>query len=114
MADTLSAAGAEFRRFLTATTSLDGSIATTYQPGAQVVVCDNTVSAAINSADTRVKVRRSPNSLAKLAQVHDALGIVHQVADISAICAPLGWSATGGMFARHSTLALPADRPGWS
>ena len=68
MADTLTAAGAEFRPFLTATTSLDGSIATTYQTGAQVVVCDNTLSAALHSADTRVKVRHSANSLAKLAQ----------------------------------------------
>ena len=81
MADTLNAAGVEFRPFLTATTSLDGSIATTYQTGAQVVVCDNTLSAALNTADTRVKVRHSANSLTKLAQVRDALGIVHQVAD---------------------------------
>ena len=36
MADTLSVAGVEFRPFLTATTSMDGSIATTYQIGAQV------------------------------------------------------------------------------
>jgi phage/plasmid-like protein (TIGR03299 family) len=81
MADTLTAAGVEFRPFLTATTSLDGSIATTYQTGAQVVVCDNTLSAALNAADTRVKVRHSRNSLDKLAEVRDALGIVHQVAD---------------------------------
>ncbi len=54
---------------------------TTYQTGAQVVVCDNTLSAALTTADSRVKVRHSPNSLAKLAQVRDALGIVHQVAD---------------------------------
>ena len=81
MADTLSAAGVEFRPFLTATTSLDGSIATTYQTGAQVVVCDNTLSAALHSADTRVKVRHSANSLARLAEVRDALVIVHQVAD---------------------------------
>jgi hypothetical protein len=57
----------EFRPFLTATTSLDGSIATTYQTGAQVVFCDNTLSTALNSADTRVKVRHSANSLTKLA-----------------------------------------------
>lgn len=81
MADTLESAGVEFRPFLTATTSLDGSIATTYQTGAQVVVCDNTLSAALDSADTRVKVRHSRNSLDKLTQVRDALGIVHQVAD---------------------------------
>lgn len=81
MADTLNAAGVEFRPFLTATTSLDGSIATTYQTGAQVVVCDNTLSAALDTADTTVKVRHSRNSLDKLAAVRDALGIVHQVAD---------------------------------
>jgi phage/plasmid-like protein (TIGR03299 family) len=81
MADTLTAAGVEFRPFLTATTSLDGSIATTYQTGAQVVVCDNTLSAALTNPGTRVKVRHSANSLTKLAQVRDALGIVHQVAD---------------------------------
>ena len=81
MPATLTAAGVEFRPFLTATTSLDGSIATTYQTGAQVVVCDNTLSAALNTADTRVKVRHSRNSLSKLSQVRDALGIVHQVAD---------------------------------
>jgi phage/plasmid-like protein (TIGR03299 family) len=45
------------------------------------VVCDNTLSAALNTADTRVKVRHSRNSLTKLAQVRDALEIVHQVAD---------------------------------
>lgn len=72
MADTLNAAGVEFRPFLTATTSLDGSIATTYQTGAQVVVCDNTLSAALTTADTRVKVRHSANSLDKLTQVRDA------------------------------------------
>jgi hypothetical protein len=45
------------------------------------VVCDNTLSAALNSADTRLRVRHSANSLTKLAQVRDALGIVHQVAE---------------------------------
>ena len=81
MEDTLNVAGVEFRPFLTATTSMDGSIATTYQVGSQVVVCDNTLSAALSTADTKVKVRHSRNSLDRLASVRDALGIVHQVAD---------------------------------
>jgi phage/plasmid-like protein (TIGR03299 family) len=82
MADTLSVAGVEFRPFLTATTSMDGSIATTYQTGAQVVVCDNTLSAALTSGDAaRIKVRHSRHSLNRLHTVRDALGIVHQVAD---------------------------------
>jgi len=47
------------------------------------VVCDNTLSAALNSSDAaRLKIRHSRNSLAKLGKVREALGIVHQVADI--------------------------------
>lgn len=56
MEETLSVAGVDFRPFLTATTSMDGSIATTYQTGAQVVVCDSALSAALSSADTTVKI----------------------------------------------------------
>jgi phage/plasmid-like protein (TIGR03299 family) len=82
MADTLTVAGVEFRPFLTATTSMDGSIATTYQTGAQVVVCDNTLSAALHSGDAaRIKIRHSRHSLNRLQTVRDALGIVHRVAD---------------------------------
>lgn len=113
MADTLNTAGVEFRPFLTATTSLDGSIATTYQTGAQVVVCDNTLSAALNTADTRVKVRHSRNSLDKLAQVRDALGIVHQVADqFSAQVEQLtNQTVTDAQWARFLTAYCSTDDP---
>lgn len=91
MEDTLSVEGVEFRPFLTAATSLDGSLATTYQTGSQVVVCDNTLSAALGERSARVKIRHSAHSLAKLADVRDALGIVHGVADsfsqaVKALC----------------------------
>lgn len=81
MEDTLHAAGVEFRPFLTAATSLDGSLATTYLTGAQVVVCDNTLSVALGAFDNRIKVKHSRHSLGKLADVRDALGIVHEVGD---------------------------------
>jgi hypothetical protein len=77
MADTLRG----WRRLsvLTATTSMHGSIATTYQTGAQVVVCDNTLSAALNSSNAaRIKVRHFRHSLNKLRTVRDALGIIHK------------------------------------
>jgi len=91
MEDTLSVEGVEFRPFLTAATSLDGSLATTYQVGSQVVVCDNTLSAALGERSDRIKIRHSARSLAKLATVRDALGIVHGVADsfsqaVQALC----------------------------
>jgi phage/plasmid-like protein (TIGR03299 family) len=82
MPETMEAAeGVLFRPFLTAATSLDGSLATTYLTGAQVVVCDNTLSAALGTADDKIKVRHSTNSLSKINDVRAGLGIVHQIAD---------------------------------
>lgn len=92
MEDTLSVEGVDFRPFLTAATSLDGSLATTYQVGAQVVVCDNTLSAAMGEHTERVKIRHSRHSLGRLSDVREALQIVHGVADsfstaVEALCA---------------------------
>lgn len=85
MEDTLEAEGVEFRPFLTAATSLDGSLATTYDYGVQVVVCDNTLSVALGTRNgQRFKVKHSRHSLGQLGNVRDALGIVHQVGDVFA------------------------------
>lgn len=74
--------GVTFRPFLSATTSLDGSLSSTYQTGAQLIVCDNTLSAALNEGNAkRLKIKHSRNSLGRIAEVRDALGIIHQVAD---------------------------------
>lgn len=83
MADTVSTPeGVDFRPFLTAATSVDGSLSTTYQTGAQVVVCDNTLSAAMGAKDgDRVKIRHSRNSLGRITEVREALSIVHGTAD---------------------------------
>ncbi len=81
MEETCTTEGVDFRPFLTAATSLDGSLATTYQVGSQVVVCDNTLSAALGEHTDRVKVRHSRHSLGRLSDVREALNIVHGVAD---------------------------------
>lgn len=73
---TQTVAGVEHRPFLTAATSMDGSLATTYGVGTQVVVCDNTLSVALGSFLSAVKVRHSSRSLGKLNDVRDALGLV--------------------------------------
>lgn len=70
-----------FRPFLTAATSLDGSLSTTYKTGAQVVVCDNTLSAALNGEGSAFKVKHSRNSLGRISEVRDALGIIYDLAD---------------------------------
>lgn len=75
-------AGVQFRPFITAATSLDGSLASTYNSGAQVVVCDNTLSAALGDKNAKqVKVKHSRNSVGKLADVRQALEVVHATGD---------------------------------
>lgn len=81
MEDTLNVQGVAFRPFVTAATSMDGSLATTYITGAQVTVCDNTLSAALGSADRVLKTRHSARSLGQLGAAREALGLVYEVAD---------------------------------
>lgn len=76
LTDTREAAeGVKHRPFITAATSCDGSLATTYLVGTQVVVCDNTLSVALKTAETRVKVRHSAHSLRQVGNVRNALGL---------------------------------------
>jgi phage/plasmid-like protein (TIGR03299 family) len=74
------AEGFGYRPFITAATSLDGSLATTYLAGSQAVVCDNTLAAAYADKSARVKIRHSLNSLSdnKVLDVRQALGLLEQ------------------------------------
>ena len=80
--DTLQAAGSvDFRPFLTAATSVDGSLSSTYVTGATAVVCDNTLSMALGSRNSQqVKIRHSRNSLGRVSEVRQALGILWEEA----------------------------------
>lgn len=74
--------GVPFRPFLLATTSLDGSLATTYGRAVTNTVCDNTMSIAMGEhGGQRVKIRHSSNSLGRVQSVKDALGIIHTASD---------------------------------
>ena len=79
--------GVAFRPFLTATTSLDGSLSTTYLAGNKLVCCDNTLSAALgDSGALRIKIKHSKYSLAKINTIQDALGLVQtQAEDFGAV-----------------------------
>lgn len=72
--------GVEFRPFITAATSFDGTLATIYKVGSTVVVCDNTMAAALmeKSADVRIKHTRYSNL--NPTMIRDTLGIVEQAA----------------------------------
>ena len=73
--------GVEFRPNLLATTSFDGSIATTFKRTVTDVVCDNTRESALAERGQTLKVRHSRNSRAQLGAARQALAVVHTIAD---------------------------------
>lgn len=80
--DTVKAAGGvEFRPNLLATTSFDGSIATTYKRTITDVVCDNTRSMALAEKSDTYRVKHTKYSGHKIDAARDALGIVYAAAD---------------------------------
>lgn len=81
LAETRTVADIEYRPWLTAATSADGSIATDYIRGNQLVVCDNTLSAALGSAAVHVKTKHTRRSLGRLVDAREALGIISEVGD---------------------------------
>ena len=82
MPDTLTTPeGVAFRPNLLATTSFDGSIATTYKRTVTDTVCDNTRELALSEAGQEVKVKHSRNSIAQLGPARQALALVHTLAD---------------------------------
>lgn len=73
--------GVQFRPNLLATTSFDGSIATTFKRTVTDVVCDNTREAALGEKGQVFKVRHSRNSQMQLAPAREALEMVHTIAE---------------------------------
>jgi phage/plasmid-like protein (TIGR03299 family) len=73
--------GVAFRPNLLATTSFDGSIATTYKRTVTDTVCDNTRELALSEAGQEFKVKHSRHSRLQLAPARQALEMVHALAD---------------------------------
>jgi phage/plasmid-like protein (TIGR03299 family) len=73
--------GVAFRPHLLATTSFDGSLATTYGRKVQLVVCDNTHAVAMGQRGQQIKIRHSRHSQLKLADARQTLALVHTIAD---------------------------------
>jgi len=73
--------GFDFRPNLLATTSFDGSIATTFKRTVTATVCDNTRDLALSETGQRYKVKHSRYSKAKLAPAREALAMVHTMAE---------------------------------
>lgn len=73
--------GIDFRPNLLATTSFDGSIATTYKRTVTATVCDNTRAVALSEQGQEFKVRHSRRSLGQLGAAREALAMVYSAAD---------------------------------
>src|SRR5664279_4644549 len=73
--------GVVFRPNLLATTSFDGSLATTFKRTITETVCDNTMSIALTEKGGQLKFRHSRNSTARIADARAALDIVYSAAD---------------------------------
>lgn len=73
--------GVVFRPNLLATTSFDGSIATTFKRTVTDVVCDNTRETALAEQGQTYKVKHSRHSHAQLGPAREALAVVHTLAE---------------------------------
>lgn len=84
--------GVSFRPFLCAATSLDGSLSSTFNRGNQVVVCDNTLAAALSDTQAlQVKVKHSRHSVGRITDLRGALELVVSAgedfaAEVKALC----------------------------
>ena len=74
-------AGFDFRPHLLATTSHNGTLATTFKRCITAVVCDNTLAGALSEDGSQFKTRHSKNSNGRVQSIRDALGIIHTMAE---------------------------------
>jgi phage/plasmid-like protein (TIGR03299 family) len=81
MPESMKVADVEFRPHLLATTSFNGSIATTYKRTVTVVVCDNTRAMALGENSEEYRIRHTAHSALRLADAREALSIVYQLGD---------------------------------
>ena len=75
------AGGVVFRPWLMATTSFDGSIATTYKRGFTKVVCDNTRALALSERGESYRIRHTRNSEVRVREARHALAVINEMAD---------------------------------
>lgn len=76
MPENMEVSGVKFRPHLLATTSLNGSIATTYKRTVTVVVCDNTRAMALSEDGQEYRIRHTANSKMRLSDAREALQVV--------------------------------------
>lgn len=104
--------GVEFRPFLLAATSFDGSLSTSYGRKCQLTVCDNTMQIALSEQGQSFKLRHSKYSHLRISDARVALEIVHSMADdfaaeVASLCAI---KVDAGHFKRVLDAILPIPK----
>lgn len=105
--------GLDFRPNLLATTSHDGSIATTFKRTVTATVCDNTRAMALAEKGQTYKVKHSRNSGLRLGQAREALAMLHTIAeDFTTEVAHLAATrVTAQTWSRFLNTAVPLTAP---
>ena len=75
------AAGVKFRPYLLGYSSFDGSLSTGYGDKITLVVCDNTLNAAIREQGNTYRLRHTRHSMLRIAEAREALEIVFKLED---------------------------------
>jgi phage/plasmid-like protein (TIGR03299 family) len=106
--------GVTFRPNLLATTSFDGSIATTFKRTITDTVCDNTRDLALAEKGQHYKIRHSRHSAARLAPARQALAMIHTLADdftaeVATLCAT---QVTANQWNQFLDAHTPRHHPG--
>lgn len=104
--------GVEFRPNFLAASSFNGSLATTYKRTVQNTVCDNTMAVALGEKGQQFKVKSTKNSLTKIADVREALHLIHSAEDDFAkeVAALSAVKVDDHMFERFVDLVQPLPR----
>lgn len=103
-------AGYGYRPYLSAVTSADLSLATTYITGADGQCCDNTVTRSLADALTKLKIKHSRNSGVSVQHAREKLGVqLAQVGEIigDAIDKLTNEPVSGREFEKWMNLAVP-------
>jgi phage/plasmid-like protein (TIGR03299 family) len=81
VAENREVAGVAYRPHLLATTSFNGSIATTYKRTVTIVVCDNTRAMALSGEGEAYRVRHTAKSRALIGDARQALAVIFDLGD---------------------------------
>jgi phage/plasmid-like protein (TIGR03299 family) len=103
--------GVEFRPNLLATTSFDGTVATTYKRVNTRVVCDNTQEMALSEEGQQFKTKHTRYSGLKIHNAREALQIVHSMSDDFAaeVAALTAWKVSDAEFESVLTKLVPIN-----